>query len=751
MNNYSEIRRACEKNGRISERVVDEFLISYAARYHNLEKKMNQQFARYRHVTSRFETGTVNMLKSQFIAHRIFREEGLIGKLMKLPAMERFRGEERDYLLQQAEVPWRFSFSVILEAPSEDFFRMKDIFSGEEYLLFSPGTSQMNSQGPPLLWFNLIGFNGSCWQSYGPIGAYYSFQPGDIWFFATELNPEIEDEAEVSSDIENNPLPYMMLHSGAAYPLTFHKKDQVVYLMAEHDLEMLNTAELKKSFTTAFDSGVYRFTLNKWGEHPHFAQAYFDENLKLILFIAMTDRGFRELVKAFNAFGHDFPDTPYLRINLPMLTTAQDILKKKVVLNEYEELFHVEPDEEKQEIVDKMNAFMALVLPDINAGRVPDIEAAVEKTGVHMETARDMVDMVMEKRGDVPVPDTGKEEVSLYREIYLLADEIREMEPWKEMYETDLFGVKIPGTDRIYFISVMGAEGEYFALAAYKGYQGVGQFMKFQENADEMPPETILTLPHLMLSFTDREALDREQLEAIKKSGVRFRGRGKWQMLEDIDPGFIPRFPGGEALSDLLVLLEQVAVVVARAKGDTGYLYREGKSQDAILVRTPAGSPGRLKWNDRYETFDPEKGMIRYKMTYSRETCSEISRLSETPVVLQADLILLPAPVKEQGKKGYFPFVLLLVDKETGLIPGMDMLTPQPDLHSMYESVPQRLLEEIGKLGYRPEKIEIRSNLLFGLVQGALKEAWCTPVQVKHMPQMDEAAGSLISHLGEQP
>ena len=138
-------------------------------------------------------------------------------------------------------------------------------------------------------------------------------------------------------------------------------------------------------------------------------------------------------------------------------------------------------------------------------------------------------------------------------------------------------------------------------------------------------------------------------------------------------------------------------------------------------------------------------------MTYSRETCSEISRLSETPVVLQADLIMLPAPVKEQGKKGYFPFVLLLVDKESGLIPGMDMLTPQPDLHSMYESVPQRLLEEIGKLGYRPEKIEIRSNLLFGLVQGALKEAWCTPVQVKHMPQMDEAAGSLISHLGEQP
>jgi hypothetical protein len=113
-------------------------------------------------------------------------------------------------------------------------------------------------------------------------------------------------------------------------------------------------------------------------------------------------------------------------------------------------------------------------------------------------------------------------------------------------------------------------------------------------------------------------------------------------------------------------------------------------------------------------------------------------------VTLQLDLVLLPAPVKERGRKGCFPFVLLLVDKENGMVPGMVMLTPDPDLHSMYESVPQKLLEEIGKLGYRPERIEIRSELLFGLVQGALKEAWCKPEMVEHMPQMDEAAGSLI-------
>ncbi len=116
----------------------------------------------------------------------------------------------------------------------------------------------------PILWFNLIGFNGMCWQSSGPIGAYKGFEPDDIFFFATELRPGIDDEAEILEDIENNPIPYMMLLSGANYPLTFHKKDQMVQVMSEFDLDEINTKELRKSFKTEYSNGVYRFTLERY-------------------------------------------------------------------------------------------------------------------------------------------------------------------------------------------------------------------------------------------------------------------------------------------------------------------------------------------------------------------------------------------------------------------------------------------------------------------------------------------------------
>jgi hypothetical protein len=134
-------------------------------------------------------------------------------------------------------------------------------------------------------------------------------------------------------------------------------------------------------------------------------------------------------------------------------------------------------------------------------------------------------------------------------------------------------------------------------------------------------------------------------------------------------------------------------------------------------------------------------------MDYSPKTRAEVSRLSEGPQVVQVDLVMLPTPVKEKGKKGYFPFMLLLVDKQSGMVPGMAMLTPQPDLHTMYESIPQKLLEEITNLGFRPKKIEIRSELLFVLLQKVLKEAYCNPERVEQMPQLDEAVESLRSHL----
>lgn len=267
---------------------------------------------------------------------------------------------------------------------------MKDVFTDEEFLLYSPGVKNYLESQTVRLWFNLISFNGSCWQSFGPIGAYSSFEPDDIFFFTTEQDPDISDEQQLLKHVEDNPLPYMMLLSGGNTPLVFNKKDQLINVLAEYDMASLDTKVLTKSFITEYNRGVYRLSLKNWGS-PHFSQAYFDENKKTLVLSSMTNRGFNALVNGLNEYGFNYSDEPFIRVNLSMIITSSEILKKKIRLTEYEDLFTKDTTPASKKNLEDHNTFIGLVLPDINEGIEPDINAAAKKAGIDLTTAKIIV------------------------------------------------------------------------------------------------------------------------------------------------------------------------------------------------------------------------------------------------------------------------------------------------------------------------------------------------------------------------
>jgi len=394
MKDFNTVKLICEENSKISSKVVDEFLIYYAAARNNLEQEMNRRFAEYKHITQKFQSEWTNKLKAQFIAHKIFKKDGLIKRYFNHAEVRNLKREEIKYLEQQADYPWKFSFSIIKENQSDNFYLMEDVFRNEEFLLYSPGVAATLKSQPVILWFNMIAFNGSCWQSYGPIGAYRSFEPDDIFFFATELDSDIFDENDMLSKVEHDPVPYMMLLAGANYPLVVNKKDQIVYVQAEYNMENMNTRNLTDSFITEYNKGVYRLSLKKWNEHPHFSQAYYDENRKTLLLSAMTDRGFSALVEGLNKYGYEFSDEPLIRVNLTMVSTASEILKKKIDLIKYEKLFSKKSSPAEKENLDKLNLLISLALPDINAGREPDIKSLAVKAGLDLATAQEVIAQV---------------------------------------------------------------------------------------------------------------------------------------------------------------------------------------------------------------------------------------------------------------------------------------------------------------------------------------------------------------------
>jgi hypothetical protein len=54
-----------------------------------------------------------------------------------------------------------------------------------------------------------------------------------------------------------------------------------------------------------------------------------------------------------NEFGYRFSEEPFLRVHPFGLITAEGILKKEIELNEYDLLFHQEPNEDEKQNLDR--------------------------------------------------------------------------------------------------------------------------------------------------------------------------------------------------------------------------------------------------------------------------------------------------------------------------------------------------------------------------------------------------------------
>ncbi|HEY5392990.1 MAG TPA: hypothetical protein VIJ57_12780 [Hanamia sp.] len=121
MIDYQNIKKICQQDSAIVQSVVDDFLIHYAAKQDKLEHEASQKLAKYKHITGKQDPAWVKFLKTQYIAHQIFRKEGLIEKYLKHSALKDLPREEKSYLTQQATTPWRFSFSMITANPGAGF------------------------------------------------------------------------------------------------------------------------------------------------------------------------------------------------------------------------------------------------------------------------------------------------------------------------------------------------------------------------------------------------------------------------------------------------------------------------------------------------------------------------------------------------------------------------------------------------------------------------------------------------------
>lgn len=369
---FQKLKRFCESQSALSNRVIDELLIYLVAEQSGLDGEFDRQVERYGPAAARLQGPNLNLLKTQYIGQRIFRKGGLLERYLQHPALARLQVAERQFLEHQLTHPWRLCFAEIQERHPGNFFTMWDVFGQESFLLYSPGMGETLKTQTVWTWNLLVQDNGSCCQCFGPIVPFRSFTDDDLFYFAQQYEPAIQSEADLVEDLNEHPLAYMMLMAYCEFPVIVTRGFEMVFNKAVWEDVSLEGWKRPSGLQRQEKNGIELMELPDIGSFPHYAKAYYDRSGRLLTLTAMTDEGFKGLCDLFADAGLHVIPYPDVRLHNSMVIAIQDILgRSPSIYYPYGQLFEPETpaDDNQKKAVAELKELMNYLNRAWNAGQ----------------------------------------------------------------------------------------------------------------------------------------------------------------------------------------------------------------------------------------------------------------------------------------------------------------------------------------------------------------------------------------------
>lgn len=315
--------------------------------------------------------------------------------------------------------------------------------------------------------------------------------------------------------------------------------------------------------------------------------------------------------------------------------------------------------------------------------------------------------------------------------------QVKELAPWDYMYEDDLFGIRFPGTDELGFVSVMGNLGEHYSIAVYLGKKGFDGFWTMQEAGADFSPDLLLDTPQLQASFEDREILTPEDRKIINQLNLKYRGRQAWPQFRSYRPGCFPWYLEKEEAQILITALEQLLDVAPRFEDDPDLLDHP-EDEEKFLVRMIEEG----QWVDRYPEIEfPNDPPIHLMM--NMEALAYLKTRPKENSILEIDVERMDEAVKDkQFDRPFFPYLLLVVEKESRMILGVNLLTPLPSLEKMWGGLPAQVVETLAD-SIMPKEVRTRNPMVALLLSLLEEELGIKVKRVSRLPGVEFAQREL--------
>ena len=294
-----------------------------------------------------------------------------------------------------------------------------------------------------------------------------------------------------------------------------------------------------------------------------------------------------------------------------------------------------------------------------------------------------------------------------WERLYAAALQFKEIESWKWMTDSDLFGVQDPLTAEIGYCCVLGNLGEVFGLAVYLGTEGLKGYLDIQMAETRPSPEEVLNRQRcLMASFEDRRFLEQRDIQIIKKLGLRFRGHNQWPLFRSYCPGYHPWYLTAKEAGFLALALQQAIEVCLQFKQDPDMLI--SPKPHCLWVKVPYKQGRALKWKGQWLKPKPMKIKLDVvdEIRLEKVRKKQLSRGG----IWEVGLIPSPMGVKDSPRsRPYYPHIWLWVDHHSYLVLNSYMAEPS----SFPVGFLDQFLKAVETVGLIPEEVWVRREEVF--------------------------------------
>ena len=181
------------------------------------------------------------------------------------------------------------------------------------------------------------------------------------------------------------------------------------------------------------------------------------------------------------------------------------------------------------------------------------------------------------------------------RELHSAFGRYFDAKPWEALDDLDVVAVEHPYGRYTGYCSVLDSAYREYGLAVFRGDEGLAGYLDLVN--DEVEPESsegFGRMNALLAVRGDRENLSESERAAMRRAGLRYRGRGTWPIFRNLRPGYVPwRLEEDEAVF-LTAALDNMTDVASRVSSGDLVL-----QEDPHLMLMRVFSDGT--WVDRWE------------------------------------------------------------------------------------------------------------------------------------------------------